>query len=135
MCLAGLWLGLLVCIAALAAPTAFSTLAAADAGRFVARLFAQEAYVSLAMSMLLVLGERWRTRGVADGSTLNTEVLLVLGALFCTVAGYFALQPMMAEARAGQGRYSFSALHAVSGGLFALKALLVAALAWRLAGR
>ena len=39
---------------------------------------------------------------------------------------------MMAAARAGQGGLSFGALHAVSGGLFVLKGLLVLALAWRL---
>ena len=36
------------------------------------------------------------------GSALNANMLLLLGALFCTVAGYFALQPMMA--RRGPGR-------------------------------
>jgi hypothetical protein len=39
---------------------------------------------------------------------------------------------MMVAARLGQGPWSFGALHAVSGGLFAVKALLVLALAWRL---
>ena len=62
-------------------------------------------------------------------------MLLVLGTLFCTVAGYYALQPMMAQARAGQGAWSFGALHAASLGLFALKALLVLVLAWRLTRR
>jgi hypothetical protein len=39
---------------------------------------------------------------------------------------------MMAAARAGQGAWSFGALHAASSGLFGLKGLLVLALAWRL---
>ena len=52
-----------------------------------------------------------------------------------TVAGYFALQPMMATARAGQGAWSFGALHGMSVGFYALKALLVLVLAWRLGGR
>ena len=60
---------------------------------------------------------------------------MLFGALFCTVAGYFALQPMMAAARAGQGAWSFGALHAVSAVFFGLKTLLVLALAWRLAAR
>jgi hypothetical protein len=51
--------------------------------------------------------------------------------LFCTVAGYFALQPMMAAARAGQGPWSFAALHVASTAFFSLKALLVLVLAWR----
>ena len=55
--------------------------------------------------------------------------------LFRSVGGYFAVLPMMEAARAGQqGTLSFGTLHAVSGGLFALKGLLVLALAWRLTG-
>jgi hypothetical protein len=56
----------------------------------------------------------------------------LLGVLFCTVAGYFAIQPMMAAARAGQGSLSFGALHGISSAFFVLKGLLVLALAWRL---
>jgi hypothetical protein len=62
----------------------------------------------------------------------SVNLMLLLGTLFCTVAGYFAVQPMMAAARAGQGAISFGALHAVSAGFFMLKGLLVLALAWRL---
>ena len=61
--------------------------------------------------------------------------MLALGALFCTVAGYFALQPMMAAARAGEGGLSFGALHALSAGFYAVKTALVVALAWRLTAR
>jgi hypothetical protein len=56
----------------------------------------------------------------------------VLGCLFCTVLGYFALQPMMEAARAGQGRFSFGALHGASSAFFALKGLLLFAYLWRL---
>jgi Domain of unknown function (DUF4149) len=132
---AGLWAGILLCIGALAAPSAFATLAPADAGRFVARLFMQEAYLSLGVAIVLFVIERQRTRRVAAagaGSVFGANLVLLLGTLFCTVAGYFAVQPMMAAARAGQGTVSFMTLHAVSGGLFALKGLLVLALAWRL---
>jgi Domain of unknown function (DUF4149) len=132
---AGLWAGILLCIGALAAPSAFATLAPADAGRFVARLFMQEAYLSLGVAIVLFAIERQRTRQVAAvgaGSVFNANLVLLLGTLFCTVAGYFAVQPMMAAARAGQGTVSFMTLHAVSGGLFALKGLLVLSLAWRL---
>ena len=41
--LPGLWAGLLLCIAAIAAPAAFRALPSADAGRVVARMFAREA--------------------------------------------------------------------------------------------
>jgi hypothetical protein len=51
-------------------------------------------------------------------------------ALFCTIAGYYGLQPLMAEARAGAGVASFAALHGASLALFGLKGLAVLALAW-----
>lgn len=123
--LPALWAGVLLCVALIAAPAAFAALAPADAGRVVARLFAQEAYLSLALSLIVVLLERRRAPG------LRAEALLALGALFCTVAGYFALQPMMAAARAGQGAWTFAQLHTLSLALFAVKLGLVLALAWR----
>ena len=133
--LAGLWAGLLLCIAAIAAPSAFATLASPDAGRVVERMFMQEAYLSLALAIVLFAVERQRSRQVAAagaGSVFSANLVLLLGTLFCTVAGYFAVQPMMAAARAGQGTVSFMTLHAISAGLFVLKGLLVLALAWRL---
>ena len=103
--------------------------------RGVAEELAQEAYVSLVMACVLFVIERLRSQRAADagtGSVFSANLMLVLGTLFCTVAGHFALQPMLAAARLGQGPWSFGALHAVSGGLFALKGLLVLSLAWRL---
>ncbi len=132
--LAGLWAGVLLCIAGLAAPAAFAVLPSADAGRVVGRLFAQEAYLSLLLVVLLFAFERKRAMAAAQagrGSVLSPNILLLMGVLFCTVAGYFAVQ-MMAAARAGQGAWSFGALHAASAGFFALKALLVCVLAWRM---
>lgn len=125
-----LWVGLLLCLALIAAPAAFATLAPADAGRLVARLFAQEAYVSLAAALLFVMLDRRR-----GGAAIGADLWLALGALFCTVAGYFVLQPMMAQARAGQGAWSFGQLHALSLAFYAIKALLVCALAWRATAR
>ena len=132
---AGVWAGVLLCLGAIAAPSAFATLASGDAGRAAGRMFEIEAYLSLAVALLLFVIERQRSRDGAAagaGSVLSANLVLLLGTLFCTVAGYFATQPMMAAARAGQGSLSFAALHAVSGGLFVLKGLLVLALAWRL---
>ena len=133
--LAGLWAGILVCIGTLAAPAAFAVLASVDAGRVVARILLVEAYLSLAIACVLFAIERTRSHRAAAagmGSVFSTNLVLLLGTLFCTVAGHFAVQPMMAAARIGQEPWSFGALHAVSGGLFALKGLLVLALAWRL---
>ena len=133
--LAGLWAGILLSIGAIAAPSAFATLVPADAGHVVARMFMQEAYLSLGVAIVLFVIERQRTRQVAAvgaGSVFSLNLVLLLGTLFCTVAGYFAVQPMMDAARAGQSSVSFMTLHAVSAGLFALKGLLALALAWRL---
>lgn len=131
--LAGLWAGEILCVGALAAPAAFATLARPDAGRFVGRVFEQDAYVGLAMAVLLLLLERRLNRG--GGSVFSVNVMLLLGAVFCVVAGYFAVLPLMAQARAGQGGMSFMALHMVSTAFFAAKGLMVAVLAWRYAGR
>jgi hypothetical protein len=133
---AGAWAGVLACIGGIAAPAAFATLARADAGKFVGRVFMIEAYLSLALAVLLFLTERRRTRDAAEagvGSLLSANLVLLLGTLFCTVAGYFAIEPMMEAARLGQGRWAVGTLHGVSVSLFLLKGVLVLVLAWRLA--
>lgn len=133
--LAALWAGVLASIAGIATPAAFALLPRADAGRVAGRILATEAYLSLALAMLLFFMERRRARDAAEsgqGSQMSAELLLVLGTLFCTVAGYFGVQPMMEAARAGQGAWTFGALHAVSSAFFALKGVLVLLLAWRL---
>jgi Domain of unknown function (DUF4149) len=136
--LAGLWAGVLLGVGVFGAPAAFATVASADAGRMAGRMFAQEANLSLALSVLLFLMQRWQARQGFEGQlqrALTPEILLIAGAMFCTVAGYFALQPMMAAARAGQGALSFGALHGLSMLFFVLKGLLVLTLAWRLIPR
>lgn len=129
--LAAAWLGLLLTIGLIAAPAAFAALERAQAAAVVSRLFAAEAAVSLVVAMAVVLLERWRFRLEGLSPTVSRTVLLALVALFCTVAGYYALQPMMDAARAGQGRLSFGQLHGISLAFYALKAGAVAALAWR----
>ncbi|HET7793086.1 MAG TPA: DUF4149 domain-containing protein [Rhizobacter sp.] len=135
-CIAGLWAGLILSIAVIGAPSAFASLPADTAGRIAGRMFMQEAYAGLAVSVILLLMVRRLARTdsqAGQGSVFSTNVVLVLGTLFCTMFGYFALQPMMAAARAGQGAWSFGALHGVSAVFFGLKGLLAVVLAWRLA--
>ncbi len=98
-------------------------------------MFAIEAYASLAVAILILvllrrIGARFGESNPSAG--FNTNVLLVLGSLFCTITGYFVLHPMLAAAKAGESGLSFGALHGLSAACFALKALLVLALAWRL---
>ncbi len=134
--LAALWAGLIFGIGLIGAPAAFAVLQRSVAGAVAGRMFTHEAYAGLAFSALLI----WAVRRVARadaaagrGSQFSLELVLVLVALFCTVFGHFGLQPMMAAARAGEGAWSFGALHGVSTVLFGLKALALVALAWRLA--
>jgi len=132
--LPAVWLGMLLCVALIATPAPFATLERADAGKVVAHIFVREAWLSLCLAVLLLAIERGRARLAAEtgaGSVLSTEVLLVLGTVFCTVAGYFGIQTLMPAARAGQGAFSFGQLHAISFGLFGLKIVLLAVLAWR----
>ena len=134
--LPALWTGVLLCIAAIAAPSAFALLDKPAAGQMVGRFFAQEAWLSLVIATLLLAIERGRARVAAEaglGSVINTEMLLLLGTVFCTVAGYFALQPLLPAARAGQGVLSFGQLHFVSVAFFVAKLLLLMALTWRAA--
>lgn len=137
--LAGLWAGAILAIGLIGAPAGFAVLGTpAEAGRVAGRMFSVEAPLSMALAVVIFLLERRRARDEAEagrGSQFNANMLLALGALFCTVAGYYAIQPMMAAARAGQGAWSFGALHAASTVFFGLKGLLVLALAWRLAPR
>ncbi len=138
--LAGVWAGLVIGVGLIGAPAGFAVLGTpAEAGRVAGRMFAVEAPLSLAFAVVIFLLERRRARDRqetgAAASQFSTEMLLALGALFCTVAGYYAIQPMMAAARAGQGPWSFGALHGASTVFYGLKGLLVLALAWRLAPR
>lgn len=132
--LASLWLGLVLTLGAVAAPAAFAVLERSLAGRVAGQCFRIEAQLSLGLALLLLLIHRRLASdraAQAKVSAMSTEILLVLGALFCTVLGYFALQPMMEAARAGQGTWSFGAVHGASSALFALKGMLLLVLAWR----
>lgn len=135
--LPGLWAGLLLTVALVATPAPFALLPQAEAGRVVARVLANEAYASLALGVVTLLLERRSARlGAEQGGTqFNAGMVLALGALFCTVAGYFALQPLMGPARMGQGPLSFGQLHALSAGFYLVKLGLVGALAWRAVSR
>jgi Domain of unknown function (DUF4149) len=132
--LPGLWAGWLLCVALLATPAVFAQLTGAEAGRLVSRMLAQEAYTSLALGVVLLVLERLAARRAAQcgtGPQFSVGMSLALAAVFCTVAGWFGVLPLMPAARLGQGALSFGQLHAVSAAFFGVKTLLVLALAWR----
>ena len=133
--LPGVWLGLLCAVAFIAMPAAFAVLDKASAGTLARRIFAVEAPLSLALGLLLLMVER--RAGVArharsGASQFSAQMMLVAGALLCTVAGYYGLLPQMELARAGGAtRLSFLQLHAISLAFFGAKGLAVLALAWK----
>ena len=97
-------------------------------------MLAHEAATSLALAIIVLVLERVVARRAASagrGSQFSAGMGLALGTLFCTVAGYYALQPLMAAARTGQGALSFGQLHALSAAFYVVKTGLVLALAWR----
>ena len=135
--LPAVWLGALLCVALVATPAPFALLDKPMAGRVVARILAQEAWLSLLLAGAGLVWARAKARqdaAAGTGSQFSTEMVLLLGVLACTVIGYFGLQPQMAAARAGQGLWSFGQLHAASSAFYALKLVLLAALTWRCAG-
>jgi hypothetical protein len=135
--LPGLWLGVLLCIAGIATPAPFALLPPVDAGRVAGRMLGQEAWLSLIFGLVVFALERReavRRARAGSGSLFSADRVLALGAVFCTLAGYFAAQPLLAQARVAPGWFSFGQLHAVSLGFFMLKAALVAVLTWRRAG-
>lgn len=134
--LPGLWAGLLLTVALVAAPSAFALLPPAEAARVAARLLAIEAHTSLLLAVLLLALERLAERHQSNEGRVqhfSVGMALALLALFCTVAGYFAVQPMMAAARVGQGAFNFGQLHAISAGFYLVKSGAALALAWRAA--
>src|SRR3989344_90310 len=138
--LAGLGAGALLAIGGVAALALFSVLERQQAGTGAGQIFHIESRLSPAFAILLFVLERRRVRDEveqgASQSAMSANLLLVLGALFLTVLGGFALQPMIQAAKAGEPTaLSFAALHGISAALYWLKALLVLTLAWRTTAR
>jgi len=136
--LAGVWAGVLIAVAFIGTPAGFALVPRDLAGRLASFMLSREAYLSIAMSVVLFVVVRGQARDAAragQGSVMSANVLLVLGALFCTVFGYFGVASAMDAAREGRGPLSFGALHGLSVACFGLKGLLVLALAWRLTAR
>ncbi len=135
--LPGVWFGLLLAIALIATPAASNALDKASFGAIARAIFAREAPTSLVFGVLILVIERRDAlaRHLATGvSQFSTEMTLAITALFCTVAGYYGLEPMMEQARLGGGTgLSFMQLHAISLAFFGVKALAVLALAWKAA--
>ena len=133
--LPGVWFGLLLAIALIATPAASTSLDKASFGAVARAIFAREAPTSLILGVVLLVIERRDAlaRHLATGaSQFSSEMVLAIVALFCTVAGYYGLEPMMEQARSGAATsLTFMQLHAVSLAFFGVKGLAVLALAWK----
>ncbi len=132
--LAGLWAGLIAAIGFVVAPVLFAALPRSDAGRVAARLFAVDAGLGIGFGAVLLLVALQLARRDAErgASRFSTEMMLALAALFCIVAGHYAVQPMMEARSRGGGGPSFAVLHGAASAFFVLKFVAAAALAWRL---
>jgi len=133
--LPGIWFGLLLAIALIATPAASAALDRASFGAVARAIFAREAPASIVLGVLLLMVERqdaFRRHEASGASQFSLEMTLLVVALFCTVMGYYGLQPMMEQARVGGGSgLTFMQWHAVSLAFFGVKGLAVLGLAWR----
>jgi hypothetical protein len=133
--LPGIWFGVLVAIALIATPAASGALDKASFGTVARAIFAREAPTSFVFGVIILVIERRDALALhlATGvSQFSTEMTLAIAALFCTVAGYYGLEPMMEQARSGAlTPLTFLQLHSISLALFGVKGLLVLTLAWK----
>lgn len=133
-----LWVGALWTVGFVVAPTLFATLAdKALAGTIAGSLFRVIAWLSIACAALLLI-----LRDRQDGAKAKRLLWLVLGMVACTLIGYFALQPQMAELRlvlhgtadmmqVADAKRQFGILHMISTGFYIVQSILGALLIFK----
>lgn len=139
---AGLWVGSLLTVAYLVAPTIFASLQDRQvAGMIAGAIFRVEAYVSVVACVgLLVLANLLVNRKL-DQYRMIRWILLAM--LVCSALASFALIPYMDALReeaflqgmsvmASPSATLFGRLHGISSGLFLIQSLLGLYLIWRL---
>lgn len=137
-----LWVGSLITVGYLVAPTLFATLTDRQvAGMVAGAIFQVEAYVSLLLCVgLIVLANLLVIRGLEAYRTIRW---ILLAMLICATIGSFVLMPWMETLREDallQGMpvmYSpsaklFATLHGISSSVFLVQSLLGIYLVWRL---
>lgn len=143
--IAGLWVGSLLAVGYLVAPSIFSTMTDRQAAGMVAgSIFKLEAYLSLIVCIgLMVLANLLVNRGLNQFRLIRW---LLLAMLLCSVSAAFVFIPWMNALRDNalvQGMpvmlspsaTLFGRLHGVSSILFTLQSLLGILLVWRLTKR
>lgn len=134
------WVGSLLTIGYVVAPTLFATLAdSVLAGTIAGRLFRIEAWIGIACAVILLGLARFAPHDQND-KMRKRMTLLAGGMLACILVGYFALQPFMAELReaaaasggmTGDIKARFGLLHGVSSAFYLLESILGLALVLR----
>lgn len=137
--IATFWVGTLWAVGFVVAPTLFSTLSdRALAGTIAGSLFNIVAWLSIfcAAALLALLFQAKRSEYNEPPKALS---YLILAMVACTLAGYFGIQPYMAELRLvlhsvtdaaviADAKKQFGILHGVSTGIYVVQSLLGAAL-------
>jgi hypothetical protein len=133
-----IWVGSLLTVGYVVAPTLFSLLSRTEAGEVAASLFRTQGYLSIVCGLALLLIANRAIRLGAGGQgvrTLRRARRLIVAMLACTLIGYFALQPWMNALRlaaqaegtdVGHSIYAtrFGILHGVSSLFFLIESLL-----------
>lgn len=138
--LAWAWVGSLLTVGFIVAPTLFARLDARSAGQVATVLFRREAIIGVMCALpLWLLATRLVRAGQAQYRSLR---LLVLARSLCVLIGYFALAPHMNALRAMaetqgiaivQSAYAqrFGVLHLASTVFYGIQSGLGAVLIWR----
>jgi hypothetical protein len=127
------WVGSLWTVGYLVAPTLFGTLSdRAVAGSIAGSIFLVEAWASIGCALaLLALIHFSADQGNAGSRKIESG--LIAGMLACTLLGYFALHPFMAELRQAAGASGmmtpdamtrFGILHGISSVIYLVESLL-----------
>lgn len=140
--IAGMWVGSILAVGYLVAPTIFTTLTDRQvAGMVAGSIFKAEAYLSIIICIaLMVLANLLVTRGLHQYRAIR---LLLLGMLICSAAASFVLIPWLdtlrdqallegMPVRLSPSADLFRKLHGVSGVLFLIQSALGIYLVWRL---
>jgi hypothetical protein len=140
--LAGLWVGGFITIGYLVTPILFSALGDRQvAGMIAGNLFRLEAYLSVVLSVVLMLASNFLVFKGFDHFRVVRWILL--GMLACAVGAGFILMPWMSSLRdqalieglsvmASSSAALFARLHRISSGVFIVQSILGIALVWHL---
>ena len=139
--LSGLWVGTLLTVGFLVVPTLFSSLGDRQvAGMVAANLFKSTAYISVLISIVLMVLTNYFVH--LGKSQYQLDRWLLLGMLACAIGAAFIIIPWMNSLR-DQALYLglsvresthaslFNRLHGASSAIYILQSILGIALVWR----